>query len=274
MHVRGRNTLYDPPVQREQFELHAAIEGEHWWFRGRRTVVAALVAELLTEEPDGSVVLDVGCGTGANVAALARLFPCHGMDTAADAIELARAHFPGVVFHHADVLDPAHPLPDALRLVLLMDVLEHIEDDRAFLRGLVDRLPPGGRLLLTVPANPALWSQHDQVFGHHRRYTAATLPAVWAPLPVSVELLSHYCSTLYPAVWTVRMAQKPFGGAFGEGNTDFRLPPAPINALLERLFAHEAGRLLALRRGQGRPYPFGSSLIALLRKDGAAVEAA
>lgn len=261
-------------MHREQFELHAAIERRHWWFCGRRAIVAALVEDLLAEEPAGSVVLDVGCGTGANVAELARQFPCQGMDTAADAIELAREHFEGVTFHHGDVLDPDFALPDGLRLVLLMDVLEHIEDDRGFLKGLVERLPEGARVLLTVPANPALWGKHDEVFGHHRRYTLRSLPAVWAPLPVAVELLSPYCSALYPAIWAVRTAQRPFGGAFGEGETDFTMPPAPVNAALMRLFAHERHRLRELQAGRGRPLPFGSSLIAVLRKTAAAERAA
>ena len=260
-------------MQREQFELHAAIERHHWWFCGRRAIVADLVADLLVDAPRDAVVLDVGCGTGANVAELAGRFACQGMDTAADAIALAREHFPGVPFHHGDVLDRTLPLPEGLHLVLLMDVLEHIEDDRAFLAGLVERLPPGAAILLTVPANPALWSRHDEVFGHHRRYTALDLPAVWAPLPVRVELLSHYCTTLYPAVWAVRTAQKPFGGAFGEGETDFRMPPAPINAVLRRLFAHERHRLRRMADG-ARPFPFGSSLLAVLRKDGVTEQAA
>ena len=256
-------------MQREQFELHAAIERRHWWFCGRREIVASLVLDTLAGEADDAVVLDVGCGTGANVAELSQRFRCQGMDTAEDAITLAREHFPGVEFRHADVLDRSHELPDGLRLILLMDVLEHIEDDRAFLAGLVDRLPVGARVLITVPANPALYGRHDEVFGHHRRYTMHSLPPVWAALPVTVELCSPYCAALYPAVWAIRTAQRPFGAAFGEGETDFKMPPAPLNTLLRRLFSAERRPLRALREGRGRPLPFGSSLIALLRKDSA-----
>lgn len=250
-------------MQREQFELHAAIEQRHWWFVARRTIVEALVHELIAP---GAVALDVGCGTGANAAALATSFRCEGMDTSEDAIALARQHWDGVTFHHADALDPATPLPPELSVVLLMDVLEHIDDDVSFLSGLVDRMEPGAHLLITVPANPSLWSRHDDAFGHHRRYTMDSLPRVWAGLPVEVRLLTPYCSALYPAVWTVRTAMRPFAGSFGDADTDFRMPPGPVNATLRRLFAAERHHLVPLLRGErARSFPFGSSLVAVLR---------
>ena len=254
-------------MQRAQFELHAAIEQRHWWFVARRRIVAALVRELVGDH--NPVVLDVGCGTGAKAAGLATDLRCEGMDTSGDAIELAREHWEGVPFHHADVLDPTFALPDELGVVLLMDVLEHIKDDFGFLCGLVERLPTGAHLLITVPANPGLWSRHDEAFGHHRRYTTESLAAVWRGLPVTSRLLSPYCSALYPAVWTVRTALRPFAGAFGEADTDFRMPPAVVNAALREVFASEQGRLLRLLRGEtSRAFPFGSSLVAVLRKEG------
>lgn len=259
-------------MQREQFELHAAIEQRHWWFVARRTIVESLVHELIAP---GAVALDVGCGTGANAAGLARSFHCEGMDTSQDAIALAREAWTGVTFHCADALDLATPLPSDLSVVLLMDVLEHVEDDVGFLRGLVGRLEPGAHVLVTVPANPALWSRHDEAFGHHRRYTLDSLPRVWADLPVDVRLLSPYCTALYPAVWAVRTAMRPFAGSFGDADTDFRMPPAPLNAALRRAFAAERHHLVRLLRGERtRPLPFGSSLVAVLRVRDAGSEAA
>jgi SAM-dependent methyltransferase len=255
------------PVQRAQFELHASIERRHWWFVARRRIVLDLVRALVG--PAAPLVLDVGCGTGANAAELARSLRCEGMDTSADAIELAREHWQGVRFHHADVLDPDFVLPPDLGVVLLMDVLEHIEDDVGFLRGLVARLPVGAHLVVTVPANPGLWSRHDEAFGHHRRYTAASLAAVWGDLPVEARLLSPYCTALYPAVWAVRSALRPLSAAFGEADTDFRMPPRLVNAALREIFASERGPLVALLRGETRrPLPFGSSLVAVLTRTG------
>lgn len=255
-------------MQRAQFELHAAIEQRHWWFVARRQIVQSLVLELLADQPD-ALALDVGCGTGANAAGLATALRVEAMDTSSDAIELAREHWTGVTFHHADVLSSEFTLPDGLAVVLLMDVLEHIEDDVGFLAGLVERLPAGAHLLLTVPANPALWSRHDEAFGHHRRYTMQSLEQVWADLPVTVRLMSPYCSALYPAVWAVRTALKPISGAFGDADTDFRMPPRPVNSLLRRVFAAERRLLLPLLRGETqRRFPAGSSLIAVLTKEG------
>ena len=230
--------------------------------------------ELIGDETE-AVVLDVGCGTGANAAGLAKSIRCEGMDTSRDAVELAREHWDGVTFHHADVLDPDFALPPNLRVVLLMDVLEHIQDDVGFLTGLVERLPNGAHLLITVPANPALWSRHDEAFGHHRRYTTHTLEATWHGLPVETRLLSPYCSTLYPAVWAVRSVLKPFSGAFGESDTDFRMPPRLVNKALREVFASEQTLLLRLLRGQSQTgFPFGSSLVSVLTKRATPVGAA
>ena len=85
---------------------------------------------------------------------------------------------------------------------------------------------------------------------------------------MTARLLSHYCAALYPAVWTVRSALKPFAGAFGEADTDFRMPPRPMNSVLREVFAGERRRLVRLLQGQTqRPFPFGSSLVAVLHKD-------
>ena len=84
-------------MQHEQFQLHADIEERHWWFVGRRRILCRLVAEVLPPSPQAAIV-DVGCGTGGNIAALADRYPCVGIDTSAEAIELARRRFPKVQF--------------------------------------------------------------------------------------------------------------------------------------------------------------------------------
>lgn len=253
-------------MQAAQFQLHAAIEQRHWWFVGRREIVAGLVEPLCSP---GGVLLDVGCGTGANAAGLADRYAVQAMDTSADAIRLATERFPSVRFHHADVLDPAVPLPEGLEVVLLLDVLEHIADDAGFLAGLIDRLAPGTHVIVTVPARPDLWSPHDEAFGHHRRYTAATLAATWEDLPVQRRLLSPFCSLLFPAIWAVRTALRPWHRTTGAADTDFRTLPGPLNRTLLRVFAHERRRLRGLLSGEGRPYPAGSSLVAVLTKEAA-----
>lgn len=258
-------------MRRDLFRLHAELEARHWWFAGRRRIMARLVRAVLPPA-DGRLVVDIGCGTGANLAALADGYRCLGIDTSADAIELARERFPGVRFVHG--FAPADIEEDVAEagMLLFMDVIEHVPDDFALVSEVLARARPGTHALITVPANERLWSQHDVSFGHYRRYDAARLAAVWEGLPVRPLLLSYFNSRLYPVVRTVRTLGRLRGHASGRAGTDLSLPPAPLNAFLERFFAGEAGTLLDTMNGRrARGYRAGVSLVALVRREAGAL---
>lgn len=252
----------------DHFALHADLEERHWWFLGRREIVCRL-AERLLEGASDPLILDAGCGTGGILSALAPRYPCLGLDPSAEAIRLAAERFPRVRFE-------CHPLPDGLRslerpptVTLLLDVLEHVEDDAGFLAAAVSAMPPGAHLLITVPADQRLWSPHDVSFGHYRRYDAAQLAALWKDLPVTARLLSYYNARFYPVARAARMVSRWRGRAAGRANTDFQVPRWPVNGLCRRLFAGEAGVLLALLEGRrARGFARGVSLIAVLRREG------
>jgi hypothetical protein len=187
------------------------------------------------------------------------------------------------------------------RLFLLTDVLEHVPDDYAMLSELLAAASPGSYFLVTVPADESLWSEHDESFGHYRRYDPARLEGVWAGLPVTTLLLSYFNSRLLPMVRLVRAWNRRRGRAAGQAGTDFWLPSRPINALLTATFAGEATRLTAaLRKREGvepsrlcfsltprcgqevessdvmlkhnlHPYHAGASLLALLRREAGAI---
>jgi hypothetical protein len=151
--------------------------------------------------------------------------------------------------------------------VLLCDVLEHIEDHVAFLHGLVTLMKPGASLLLTVPADPRLWSPHDEVYGHFRRYTRSTLAAVWRGAPVNPRLLAPFNRRLYPVARAARAVSAWRGRGWGSEASDLALPWAPVNRMLERVFAGEAPALArALDRGQTGVSGRGLSLLAVLER--------
>jgi len=254
-------------MQSAQFQLHATVEDSHWWFVGRRRIMQDLVRQVLTANRS-SVVVDVGCGTGANLAALAGDYDCLGIDSSAEAIELARRRFPGRRFLCGQgPADLAEAMRNA-RLVLLMDVLEHVPDDFAFLSGLLAASAPGTDFLVTVPANPSCWSAHDESNGHYRRYDLTRFQRLWAGLPVTTRLLSHYNARLYTIATLVRSWSRWRGRATGRAGTDVSLPIRPLNAALREIFAGESRVLIdLLRRGDRHGYPAGLSLVALLRRD-------
>jgi SAM-dependent methyltransferase len=247
------------------FAQTARVEMEHWWFVGRRRVLAALARELVSPP---ALVVDVGCGVGGNTAALGTEHAVVGMDVSEAALAHARRRFPHVRFIQGSRLEDLGPEREAVGLALLADVLEHVEDDRAFLAGLVGACPAGAHILLTAPANPALWGAHDEVHGHYRRYDRQRFELVWHDLPVTARMVSHFSSRLYPLLWTVRATCRLRRPGLAKTTPDLWMPPRPVNRALARIFAGEASRLVGLLRGRlSRGYARGSSLIAVLRRN-------
>lgn len=140
--------------------------------------------------------------------------------------------------------------------VTLMDVLEHQEDDREFIEQLATKMAPGATLLLTVPAMPWLWSRWDDLLGHHRRYTKASLRAVVAPLPFEVIEQAYLFPELIPPGLLRRLSMK--GAQSGDGAAEF---PDLRPALNESLY-----RLGCASMAMRRLWPAGTSLFAALRR--------
>lgn len=252
----------------EQFALFANIEQEHWWFVARRRIMRELV-ELATPRSAVGLAVDVGCGTGGNIAALADRFQCVGLDESQQAIDLARARFPGVEFVRSVDPDVIAGYLGRASVVTCMDVVEHVERDAELVEQIVRATRPGTTLLLTVPAGMELWSEHDVTNGHYRRYTTDGFAALWARLPVRVRLVSAFNARLYPVVRAARAIARRGARALGEAGTDFAVPARPINRALSWIFAGERRALSSALDTERRPYRRGVSLLAVLERTAA-----
>src|SRR6266404_5127912 len=167
------NTVTDPlPREMEQhtYSIMYEVEGKHWWFAGRRHIIAGFVEracrDLSKLRPR---ILDVGCGTGANLQMLSRFGEAEGVDVSAAALDFCRARGLSKVKQGA-----AESLPyedAAFDLVTGLDVVEHLDDDIAGLKEMRRVLRPRGRALLFVPAFMFLWGVQDDISHHRRRYT-------------------------------------------------------------------------------------------------------
>jgi SAM-dependent methyltransferase len=250
----------------EQFELHARIEDIHWWFRGRRNIVRRVVRHVLPP-CEGGKVIDIGCGTGANLAALASDYDCVGIDLAESAIRFARQRFRNVRFLQADLEQLGYQSDSEPRLWMLLDVLEHVENDVGFFSTLLSAMQENDHALVTVPANMGLWSPHDVNHGHYRRYDPPMLERLWQGHDVHPILVSHFNFFLFPIIYTVRAYNRWRGKEWGEAGTDLDLPGPRLNSILESVFSWE-GVLIGymLKRGRLSGFPIGVSLMALLRK--------
>ena len=253
-------------MEDEVYNFHRDNEDSHWWFVGRRHVLSPLIDFAMRGRSDGLIV-DVGCGTGGTVAELSGRYPCVGIDHSEQAIAMARQKYPGRDFVCGSVQEITPALSDRAALWTLMDVLEHIEDDRAFLAGVVTAMRPGSHFLITVPARMVLWSGHDVAASHVRRYEEADFRSLWQGMDLDPVMVTFFNARLYPLIWTARVVGRRFGMFSGKGGQDLAVPPAVFNAVLTRVVSGERARIEGLLRpGPARPFRHGSSLLALLRR--------
>jgi SAM-dependent methyltransferase len=232
----------------------AELDSTHWWFVARRRILAALIARSVRPPPDARI-LEVGCGTGHNLAMLARFGHVEATEMEAEARALASERI-GRPVHDAALPDLSMFPARHFDLVALLDVLEHVEDDAAALKAIHGRLKPGGKLLVTVPANRWMWTAHDAAHHHHRRYQKGELASVARGAGFTIDLLSFMNSLLFPPIAAARLA----GKLLGREGADDAIPPTSVNAALRTVFSLESGLI-------GRvPLPFGVSLVAILSR--------
>lgn len=239
-------------------ELYAQfdqLEDAHWWFLGRREVVLATLRRLLRGRA-GLRILDAGCGTGGMLGPLAEFGTVEGLELEPRAVEAARRRAGGAARVHPGGLPEGLPRGERYDLITALDVLEHIGPSVDALRALRSALAPGGTLVITVPAFPFLWSAHDEVNHHQRRYTRASLQRELATAGFAIRHLTHYNSLLFPPTAAVRLLQRVLPRE-GNPRSDLQLPPAPVNAALRTLFALERWWVPRLE------VPFGLSLLAV-----------
>jgi SAM-dependent methyltransferase len=253
-------------MEDQVYAYHSQSEDRHWWFVSRRRILAPLIDACMKDHP-GGLVVDVGCGTGGTVAWLSSRYACVGIDSSEQAIAMARRKYPQGNFHCGALENKLPSLAPQTALYMLMDVLEHILDDRGFLTQIVAVMRPGARLLITVPADLALWSEHDDAANHLRRYDAPGLAALWRDLPVKLLAATPFNARLYPFIRTARLIGRRLGIFTGKGGCDLATPPWPLNDLLTMIFSGERDRVSALLdKPGGKPFRHGTSLLALLER--------
>lgn len=236
-----------------------AIEARHWWFRGKRRLVAPLIGRMLGSAKPAARVLEIGCGTGGNLAHFAAKHPGAtflGLDFDPGAVEFTRAKSETSTSPFAVLRGDGMRLPfadGALDGALALDIIEHFEDDHAICAELWRVLRPGADLVLSVPAWPSLWSPHDEFLHHKRRYRPAELRALIEGAGFQIEETRGFNFLLWPPIWLVRRFKKKSAETQHEAatGTDFFDLPRPVEAALAGLFVIEAAlvRLLPIRAG-------------------------
>jgi SAM-dependent methyltransferase len=237
-----------------EHQTHQA-EDRHWWYRGRRTVLDGVIAELgLPADPR---ILDAGCGSGRFMVELAKLGTVTGVELSDTSVALARERQLGEVISGSVLEMPF--ADDSFDLAVSLDVIEHLEDDLGALRELRRTITPGGALLVTVPAYQWLWSGHDEINHHHRRYTRRALQRVAEQAGWRQIRTTYFNSLLLPVAILLRVLDR-FNTKTTESSLDLWVPPEPVNWLLERPLTLEAALI-----ARGGRIPAGLSLLAVFR---------
>jgi SAM-dependent methyltransferase len=237
-----------------ELQTHQA-EDRHWWYRGRRKVIERVVEDLRL--PARARILDAGCGSGRNMVELARHGTVTGVELADASVSLARERGAGEVIAGSVLEMPFEA--GSFDLAASLDVIEHLEDDLTALRELRRVVAPGGSLLVTVPAYQWLWSGHDEINHHFRRYTRRSLQRAGEEAGWQQVRTTYFNSLLLPAAILLRVLDR-FSRKTTESSLDLWVPPQPLNWLLERPLQLESALI-----GRGGRIPAGLSLLAVFR---------
>jgi SAM-dependent methyltransferase len=236
-------------------------ENNHWWFRWRFDMISQIVDDL--PKPKDFRLLDAGCGTGQMTKLLENYGEAIGLEIAPEAIEYARRR--GVQnIVQGSISDPPFAA-GTFDLVLSLDVIEHVENDVHIVNSLFEIVKPGGHLIVTVPAFESLWSEHDEINQHKRRYRVPQLRTMMEDAGFEVTRVTYCNSALFLPVLAMRKGKTWLRRLRGqeisdEPESDLAFYPRPINELLYRIVTSE---MKLMKRWD---MPVGVSILAIARR--------
>ena len=238
------------------------MEDVHWWFVARRRIFLSVLDRYFKQNgATARRILDIGCGTGTMLTYLSRYGDAEGIDVDENAIQYCQAR--GLTRVSQAGADHLPFAPNTFELVTALDVIEHVDDDRAAFREALRVLHPGGEFLLTVPAYRFLWGRQDDISLHKRRYVAREIRERLQSAGFEVVRLTYINAILFPAIAAVRLLRRVLPKP-ATLESDFSFPaPRPVNSVLGQVFGAE--RFFVTRFD----IPFGVSIMALARKPNA-----
>ncbi len=243
----------DESLYHEMFQL----EGRFWWFVAKHEIILSLVDRYLPKISDRVLrACDIGCGCGALLNRLRKRLEVVGVDSSSLACDYGRSR--GLTILEGALPDRIPLEAESFDVVILSDILEHVNRDAESAESAAGLLRPGGILVCTVPAYAWLWTPRDELHHHLRRYTFRQFRALFAPLPLQSLVLSYYNTILFPLMLGQRMWTRWFPP--DQAQPDLRVPFSPLNRLLQWLMSREKHLLPHVR------LPWGGSLISVHRK--------
>jgi SAM-dependent methyltransferase len=241
-------------MQSHHYPILYEVEDTHWWYVGRRRIIQSLVERISTTLKTERI-LDVGCGTGANLKMLAAFGKAEGVDISPQAVDFC--HERGLDSVKLGAIEQLPYENNSFDLVTALDVIEHLDDDAAGLREMRRVLRRDGRILVFVPAFMVLWGVQDDVSNHRRRYTLPGLLKAVEEAGFSVEWSSYANISFFLPVLVVRSVMRWLGLS---ADTEYGINISLMNGPFSSLFAAER---FVFKRGK---LPFGVSAVCIARR--------
>lgn len=235
------------------------IESINWWYKARRDIICRFVESML-DKFSNNLILDVGCGCGSMLNILKKYGQVTGMDYSDEALNYSSSLFDGELFQ-IDLGRTVIPdLCGKYDIVLCLDVLEHVRNDKRAISNLKKMLDQKGHLIVTVPAYQWLWTKHDDIAMHFRRYRKNDLKKKLQKAGFRVQFISYFNFFLFLPAAIIKLISKINKSSFSYdvGNS---FHDSAINTVLYQIF-----RLEELFRTRGISFPFGVSIIAICEK--------
>lgn len=244
-------------MQQHTYSIMHQVEETHWWFVGRRKIIESFIRRVCAapEFRKPLHILDVGCGTGANLEMLAQFGKSEGVDVSTEALAFCRQRGLQQVKQGA-----AEALPyadNSFDLVTGLDVVEHLDNDLTGLQEMHRVLRPEGRAVLFVPAFMFLWGVQDDISNHRRRYTLSELKTLVEKAGFKIERATYVNVTFFLPILLGRLFMRATGlKPASENNITIGF----LNGILGKVFASERFALRYLN------FPFGVSIICVARR--------
>lgn len=263
------STALPQEMQQHTYAIMDEVEGSHWWFVGRRSILESFLKSIESrlqaasrEEPakagtqNAVRILDIGCGTGANLEMLSQFGEAEGVDVSDDALEFCRQKGLNAQKGLAERL----PFDDGtFDLTTALDVVEHLDDDVAGLREMHRVTKKGGFSLIFVPAYMFLWGVQDDVSNHRIRYTKKQIVGRLKAAGYTIERATYANWTFFAPILAGRTLMRVTGiKPESENNVNI----SALNGVFGKLFGAERFWLKNFN------FPFGVSIVIVARKDG------
>ncbi len=252
-------------MEKSYYKEYYHLERNHWWFLARAEILQAMLKKHLSANGGGSLkILNVGAATGGTSEWLEAYGAVTSLEYDEDCVQFLREET-SIEAIQGSLTDLPFP-DDAFDAVCCFDVLEHLEDDQKGMQELYRVASPGGLVFLTVPAFMSLWSEHDVVNHHYRRYSMKELMGVVKKAPFAVLQKSYFNFFLFTPIWLVRLFNrwvplKRKSDSSSGSDFDIQSGSGWTNRLLYAIFSAEKPLLQT-----NLPLPFGVSILAVLKK--------